>query len=264
MSASTAPYGASNVLARPTIEPVANRVWVVRGGMDYPAIALQVASGKLPRRPMNVYLIKEHDGVTMFDAGVESMAEPLKAICDRMGGLKRIVLGHAHGDHRGAAPHMGVPVYCHADAKSEAQTPGMPPYQDTGQIEKLLPRLAFPHLSRKWDGGPVKIDGTVAEGDEIAGFEARLFAGHAPGMIGLWRESDRLCLCSDTVYTLDPLTGEFGEARTPLEFANMDTRQAKESIRKLAALEPNEVWAGHADPVRGPDVVDQLERAARS
>jgi glyoxylase-like metal-dependent hydrolase (beta-lactamase superfamily II) len=258
----TAPYGASNVLARPTIEPVANRVWVVRGGMDYSTIALQALSGKLPRRTMNVYLIKEHDGVTMFDAGIRTMAEPLRAICERMGGLKRIVLGHAHGDHRGAAPRMGVPVYCHADAKAEAETAGVPPYQDYAQIPRRVARLAFPRLSDKWDGGPVKIDGTVKEGDDIAGFEVHLFDGHAPGQIGLWREQDRLCLCSDTVYTLDPLTGEFGAARTPLEFANMDTSKAKESIRRLAALEPREVWAGHADPVRGPDVVDQLERAA--
>jgi hydroxyacylglutathione hydrolase len=258
------PYGASNVLARPTIEPVANRVWVVRGGMDPTAIVLQALSGKLPRRTMNVYLIKEHDGVTMFDAGIVTMAAALRPITERMGGLKRIVLGHAHGDHRGAASRLQAPVYCHADAKDEAQTPGMPPYQHTEQIEKLMPRLAFPRLSEKWDGGPVKIDGTVKEGDEIAGFEARLFDGHAPGQIGLWRESDRLCLCSDTIYTLDPLTGEFGDARTPLEFANMDTQQAKASIRKLAKLEPNEVWAGHADPVRGEDVVEQLERAART
>lgn len=256
------PYGASNVLVRPTVEPVANRVWVVRGGMDYSTIALQGLSGKLPRRTMNVYLVKEHDGVTMFDAGIRSMADPLKAICERMGGLKRIVLGHAHGDHRGVAAHMGVPVYCHADAKAEAETAGVPPYQDYNQIPRRTARLAFPRLSEKWDGGPVKIAGTVAEGDEVAGFEVRLFDGHAPGQIGLWRESDRLCLCSDTVYTLDPLTGGFGAPRTPLEFANMDTRKAKESIRKLAALEPREVWAGHADPVHGPDVVDQLERAA--
>jgi hydroxyacylglutathione hydrolase len=261
---SSPPYGASNVLARPTIEPVANRVWVVRGGMDPTAIVLQALSGKLPRRTMNVYLIKEHDGVTMFDAGIVTMAAALRPITERMGGLKRIVLGHAHGDHRGAASRLQAPVYCHADAKDEAQTPGMPPYQHTEQIEKLMPRLAFPRLSEKWDGGPVKIDGTVKEGDEIAGFEARLFDGHAPGQIGLWRESDRLCLCSDTIYTLDPLTGEFGDARTPLEFANMDTQQAKASIRKLAKLEPNEVWAGHADPVRGEDVVEQLERAART
>jgi hydroxyacylglutathione hydrolase len=258
------PYGASNVLTKPTVEPVANRVWVVRGGMDATAIALQTLSGKLPRRTMNVYLIKEHDGVTMFDAGVVSMAEPLKRITERMGGLKRIVLGHAHGDHRGAAPHLGVPVYCHADAKQEAETPGMPPYQDHAQIEKLLPRLAFPRLNEKWDGGPVKIDGTISEGDDIAGFEVKLFDGHAPGQIGLWREQDRLCLCTDTIYTIDPLTGEFGDARTPLEFANMDTQRAKESIRKLAALEPDEVWPGHADPVRGNDVVDQLEKAART
>src|SRR5215212_11009682 len=143
------PYGASNVLNKPTIEPVANRVWVVRGGMDYAAIALQGLSGKLPRRTMNVYLIKEHDGVTMFDAGVRSMTEPLRAITERMGGLKRIVLGHAHGDHRGAAPFMDAPVYCHADAKTEAETAGMPPYQHTEQIAKRIPRMAFPYLSKK-------------------------------------------------------------------------------------------------------------------
>jgi hydroxyacylglutathione hydrolase len=257
------PYGASSVLARPTIEPVANRVWVVRGGLDYAMIALHGASGLLPRRTMNVYLVKEHDGVTMFDAGVVSMAEPLKAITERMGGLKRVVLGHGHGDHRGAAPHIGVPVYCHADAKAEAETPGMPAYQHTEEIPRRLARMAFPHLSRRWDGGPVRIEGTVGEGDDVAGFEVRLFRGHAPGQIGLWREQDRLCLCSDTVYTLDALTSEFGGPRVPYPFFNQDTAQARESVRKLAALEPREVWAGHADPVRGPDVVDQLEKAAR-
>jgi glyoxylase-like metal-dependent hydrolase (beta-lactamase superfamily II) len=172
------------------------------------------------------------------------------------------VLGHAHGDHRGAAPSLGVPVYCHENAKDEAETPGKPPYQDYAQIPRRLARLAFPRLERRWDGGPVKIAGTVEEGAEVAGFEVRLFEGHAPGMIGLWRESDRLCLCSDTVYTLDPLTGKFGGPRVPLEFANMDTAQAREAVRKLAALRPAEVWPGHADAVHGPDVAGQLEQAA--
>jgi glyoxylase-like metal-dependent hydrolase (beta-lactamase superfamily II) len=122
--------------------------------------------------------------------------------------------------------------------------------------------MAFPLLSRRWDGGPVKIDGTVAEGDDVGGFEVHLFDGHAPGQIGLWRESDGLCLCSDTVYTLDPLTGEFGGPRVPLPFFNMDTERARAAIRRLAALGPREVWAGHADAVRGPDVVEKLERAA--
>ena len=37
--------------------------------------------------------------------------------------------------------------------------------------------------------------------------------------------------------------------------------QAAGSIRKLAALRPSTVWAGHTDPVTG-DVVTQLEHAA--
>ena len=90
-------------------------------------------------------------------------------------------------------------------------------------------------LLRRWDGGAVKIDGTVSEGDEVAGFRVVDFPGHAPGLIGLWRESDHLCLCSDTVYTLDPMTGAFGAPRVPLEFANMDTAQAREAVRKLSA-----------------------------
>jgi hypothetical protein len=42
---------------------------------------------------------------------------------------------------------------------------------------------------------------------------------------------------------------------------NLDSAQGRASIRKLAALNPSTVWAGHADPVTG-DVVGQLERAA--
>ena len=257
------PYGASSVIARPTIEPVANRVWVVRGGLEYGAIALQALRGNLPRRTMNVYLIKEHDGVTMFDAGIAEMTEPLRVLTERMGGLKRIVLGHAHADHRGAAPGIDAPVYCHADAKAEAEDPEpIRPYMNLGDIPARLPRAAFPKLMREWDGGAVKIDGTIAEGDGIGGFEVRLFDGHGPGMIGLWRESDRLALVSDTIYTVDPLTGKFGGHRVPLEYFNQDTQRARDAIRRLAALEPREVWAGHADALTGDDVVDQLERAA--
>ena len=257
------PYGASTVLARPTIEPVANRVWVVRGGMDYATIPLAAIRGSLPRRTMNVYLIKDHDGVTMFDAGIAAMLEPLRTLAERMGGLKRIVLGHAHADHRGTAGGLGVPVFCHPDAKAEAESSTEPAYADYSKIETALGRKAFPHLMKAWDGGPVKIDGTFSEGDEVSGFEVRDFSGHAPGMIGLWRESDRLAIVSDTVYTVDPLTGKFGPPRVPHPFYTMDTRQALGSIAKLAKLEPREVWAGHADPVTGPDVVAQLERAAK-
>jgi len=178
-----------------------------------------------------------------------------------MGGLGRVVLGHAHADHRGAAPGLGAPVLCHPDEVEEAQAASEPSYVDYEKLDKPLTRKAMPKLIQEWDGGPVKIDGTLNEGDQVAGFTVVHFPGHAPGQIGLWRESDRLALVSDTVYTLDPQTGKFGGPRVPHPYYTQDTPKARESIRKLAALKPREVWAGHADPVTG-DVVDQLQRAA--
>jgi hydroxyacylglutathione hydrolase len=112
-----------------------------------------------------------------------------------------------------------------------------------------------------WDGGPTAIAGTLSEGDEVAGFRVIELPGHAPGLIGLFRESDRLALGSDIVYTLDIQTGRKGAPRIPHPAFDADTEQARASIRKLAELGPSVVWAGHADPVSG-DVAGQLEQAA--
>jgi glyoxylase-like metal-dependent hydrolase (beta-lactamase superfamily II) len=136
----------------------------------------------------------------------------------------------------------------------------MRPYH---RFEILEPpaRWVIPRLMPVWDGGSVQITGTVAEGDEIAGFRVIELPGHAPGLIGLFRERDRLALVSDCFYTLDLRTGMKAPARVPHPSTNASTEQAAESIRKLAALNPSAAWAGHTDPVTG-DVIAQLEHAA--
>ena len=128
-------------------------------------------------------------------------------------------------------------------------------------------RWIYPILLRRWDGGAVKIDGTVSEGDEVAGFKVIHFPGHAPGLIGLWRESDRVALVSDIVYLVDsarlkPLPE--GEASVPHPAWAWDHQQAKESVRKLAALDPAVVCAGHAEPLRGENLRATLEERPRS
>jgi glyoxylase-like metal-dependent hydrolase (beta-lactamase superfamily II) len=85
--------------------------------------------------------------------------------------------------------------------------------------------------------------------------------GHAPGQIALFRESDRLALSTDCFYTLNIGTGRHIAPKVPAEGTNLDTGQARASIRKLAALEPAAAWPGHAGPLTG-DVRAQLERAA--
>lgn len=250
--------GARGRLARrligPDVEPVAEGVWLIRGDI---------------RKSMNVYLIADQGGVTVFDAGTRAMRSGIAALAASMGGVKRVVLGHGHPDHRGAAAGLGAPVFCHADEAADAEGDGGAHYFDMTLLQWfapgaiMFPRPLMPRLIRIWDGGPVKIEGTLAEGDEVAGFEVVHLPGHAPGQIALWRESDRLALSTDVFYTLDPETGRPGHPRLPHRAFNRDTEQARASIRRLAAMEPAAAWPGHARPLRG-DVRAQLERAAET
>jgi hydroxyacylglutathione hydrolase len=227
-------------------EPVADGVWVVRGGF--------------PSKEMNVYLVRDGDGVMLFDAGIKAMTGGVASAGASLGGITRVLLGHGHPDHRGVAPYVGVPVLCHPDNREDAEGDGGVRYFDYSKL-KAYARPVYPYLLRMWDGGPVTIAGTVNEGDEVAGFEVVDLSGHGPGMIGLWRASDRLALTSDCFYTLDPQTGREGHPRVPHAAFNFDTEQARASIRKLAAMEPASAWPGHAKPLNG-DVRGQLEHAA--
>ena len=236
-------------LLRPFVQPdvgqVAEGVWIVRGGF--------------PQKTMNVYLIEDGGEVTVFDAGIRSMTRGIASVAAGLGGIKRVVLGHGHPDHRGAAPGLGAPVFCHPDNVADTEGDGGAHYFDFSKLDWYA-RPVMPRLLGVWDGGPVKVEGTVSEGDEVAGFRVVDLPGHAPGLIGLWRESDRLALTSDCFYTLDPQTGRKGAVRVPHVAFNHDTEQAKASIRKLAAMEPAAAWPGHADPLTG-DVRGQLEGA---
>lgn len=228
---------------------VAEGVWVVQGQ---------------PGR-CNVYLIEnggDEGGVTLFDAGARTMTRAVAREAAKLGGITQIVLGHGHTDHRGSAPGLKAPVVCHPQEVQDAQgsggwrywpadLAGLPPV--LRQVHKAMHRFA-------WDGGPVQISGTVSEGDRIAGFQVIDLPGHAPGQIGLWRDSDRLALVSDCFYTVD-MWGRGCDPHVPERTYNYDTEQARESIRKLAEMEPAAAWPGHANPVTG-DVRGKLLKAA--
>jgi len=224
--------------------PVADGVWLVRGGF--------------PRRTMNVYLIEDGGGVTAFDAGIRGMGGAVAALARELGGIRRVVLGHAHPDHRGGAPGMGAPVLCHPAEVADVEGDGGTRYFDYSKLAGWA-RLQMPILMRLADGGPVGVAGTVAEGDEVAGFRVVELPGHAPGQIGLWRSADRLALTSDCFYTLDSVPP--GSPYLPKLAYTFDADRARESVRKLASLRPEAAWPGHADPVTG-DVRAKLEAAA--
>jgi glyoxylase-like metal-dependent hydrolase (beta-lactamase superfamily II) len=233
------------------MERVAEGVWLLRGDL---------------RKSMNIYFVEDGDGVVQFDAGSKAMVKAARKAAEQLGGVKQVVLGHAHADHRGTAASMGAPVLCHPDEVAEAESnASIAPYMELSELPVAPVRWIYPFLLRRWDGGPVKIDGTISEDEEIAGFRVIHFPGHAPGLIGLWRESDRVALVSDVVYLVDSARLKAlpeGEASVPHPAWAWDHAKAKKSVRKLAALEPEIVGAGHAEPLRGENLRETLERAA--
>jgi glyoxylase-like metal-dependent hydrolase (beta-lactamase superfamily II)/predicted ester cyclase len=233
--------------AKSDLERVADGVWLLRGGIP---------------RTMNVYLLEdEGGGVTLFDAGIEPMTHAIAAAAAPLGGINRVVLGHADADHRGAAPGLRAPVLCHPADRAAAESPeSLRDYHHLGRLH-IPGRWVYPYLLRYWDGGPVEIAGTVEEGDDVSGFRVVHLPGHAPGLIALFRDGDRLALTSDCFYVIDPETSRKVPPGPPHPAFNDDTEQARESMRKLAALEPSAAWPGHADPLTG-DVRAQLEHAA--
>ncbi|MGZ5358207.1 MAG: MBL fold metallo-hydrolase [Solirubrobacterales bacterium] len=237
----------------PDLQKVAEGVWLVRGDL---------------MRGMNVYLLEEPGGgVTAFDSGTRPMAKAIPKAAERLGGLKRVVLGHSHSDHRGAAPSLGAPVFCHPGERPYAEKPTWrenAPYWDMDLLEVKSVHWLYEHwLHDRWDSGAVEIAGTLAEGDDVCGFEVKDLPGHSPGLIGLWRASDRVAIVSDTVYFADSarLKG-LDYPNVPHRAFNWDTELAARSVRKLAALDPALVCAGHEEPHSAPDMRSQLERAA--
>jgi steroid delta-isomerase-like uncharacterized protein len=234
-------------VAKRDLERVADGVWLLRGGVP---------------RTMNVYLIEdEGGGVTLYDAGIKAMTHAVARAAAPLGGINRIVLGHADADHRGTAAGLRVPVFCHPADRDAAESDE--PVRSYHRLDRLgIPaRYVYRHLLSFWDGGAVEIAGTVEEGDDVSGFRVVHLPGHAPGLIGLFRERDRLALTSDCFYVIDPETSRKVPPGPPHEAFNDDGEQARASIRKLAALDPSAAWPGHADALTG-DVRAQLERAA--
>jgi glyoxylase-like metal-dependent hydrolase (beta-lactamase superfamily II)/predicted ester cyclase len=229
-------------------EPVADGVWLLRGGLF---------------RAMNVYLIEEPDGsgVTAFDAGERGMPAAILSAAAERGGLRRVVLSHGDDDHRGAAPFLGAPVLCHPAEVEACRAGGDRDYwrmEELPAVVRRFHRLMHDHV---WDGGPVEIADTLTEGDEVAGFRVVETPGHAPGLIALFRESDRVALISDALYVTD-MWGRERPAGVPVEAYNLDTEQARASVRKLADLDPSLACVGHLGPIEGPDVPGQLRAAA--
>jgi len=189
-----------------------------------------------PRNGINAYVL----GEILIDSGVKQSAGKLKkALTGRT--ITALALTHAHIDHAGAAKQltaeMGIPYWVGALDAEAARTGDAVP--------------AKPWLDRfgNFPGAPVARE--LVEGDEVAGFKVLDTPGHSPGHVSYWRESDRVLVCGDVFNNMNLITTVPGLHQPPSIFSP-DPARNRESMKRLAALEPALMLVGHGPPLRDP------------
>ena len=219
------------------------------------APGLHALSG-FPPNAFNVYLVETGNGVVVIDTATRhARRRILRQLGERR--PEGIFVTHAHRDHAGAmhavAEATGAPVWAStADADAlEGKAPEPIPNPDS-----LINRI----FGGWWkDHHPVAR--RLSEAERVGSFEVIAFPGHTPGMIGLWRESDRVVLCADTIRTVNLFTGIPQVGEMPDAFT-LDKAESRRSIRKLAALEARLVCPGHGRALRGDEAVEKVRALA--
>ena len=203
----------------------------------------------LPPNAINVYVI----GDVLVDAGTKLALRRIRRQTKTLP-LSAHALTHAHPDHQGAShaicTERGIPLWVgEGDADAMESPQGIARSQPPGLVNKLQDRF--------WTGPPHPVARRLREGDEVAGFEVLEVPGHSAGHVAFWRESDRVLVAGDVMNNMDVRTGIPG-LREPLPVFTPDPVRNRESIRRLAALEPSLVLFGHGAPLSDRHKLDRF------
>jgi len=223
---------------------------------------------------VNIFMIGEPGGTwVLVDAGLGGYANRIRSVAEEYFGVgvhpSAIVLTHGHFDHVGALQELlsfwNVPVYAH---KLEApyltgRSSYPPPDPSVGGGLMSLMSWAYPNK-------PIDITANlemISEGDTIpvmSEWQIIHTPGHTAGHISLFRESDRTLIAGDALTTVKQESAwavykQRQEMHGPPAYFTSDWFAARQSMIKLAALEPSVIAAGHGIPMRGEQMREQLD-----
>ncbi|PWC98310.1 MBL fold metallo-hydrolase [Azospirillum sp. TSO5] len=183
-----------------------------------------------------------------------------------------IVMTHGHFDHVGAledlAEEWDAPVYAHPlehpYLNGQAAYPPGDPSVGGG---------AMAALARFYPRKPVDVgsrlralpeDGSVPM---MPGWRWVHTPGHSVGHVSLWRERDRSMIVGDAFVTTGQESAyavavQRAEMHGPPMYFTVEWDKARESVARLAALEPELVITGHGEPMHGAEMRTALHRLA--
>src|SRR3954452_2968769 len=198
-----------------------------------------------PPNAINVYLA----GDVVFDAATR---QGTRRVLRQLRGkaITAHALTHAHADHQGASSAicttLRVPFWVgRGDVEAAEGGPEViSRHQRPGPINRFQKRF--------WTGPGHPVDRALAEGDTVGEFTVLDTPGHSAGHVSYWRERDRVLILGDVVNTMNLMTTRKG-LQEPPELFTPDPARNRESIRRLAALRPALVCAGHGPPLCDPD-----------
>lgn len=227
---------------------------------------------------VNLYMIGDivSGDFVLVDAGAPNRSEDIiAAVEDRFGKNSRpkaIILTHGHFDHVGSVIELvnlwDVPVYAH-----ELELPyltGKESYPtgdstvEGGLIAKMSAAFPVEPINLASHIHSLPTDGAVPH---LPDFKWIHVPGHTPGQVALFREKDRLLIAADAFVTtkqesLYHVLTQKKELSGPPRYLTTDWPAAKESVQKLASLEPIIAVTGHGPLMQGAELTEKLKHLA--
>lgn len=210
----------------------------------------------------------------LVDTGMPESFEKLLTMTENRYGKgskpKAIILTHGHFDHVGAVVDLvkrwDVDVYAHENElpflTGKMSYPEPDGTVEGGLVAKMSPMFPVEPIDLSNYIKPLPTDGTVPFMD---GWRWIHTPGHSPGHVSLFRASDRTLIAGDAFVTvkqesLYKVITQTKEINGPPRYLTTDWLKAKESVRKLAYLNPNIAITGHGHPMGREELTEGLTR----
>jgi glyoxylase-like metal-dependent hydrolase (beta-lactamase superfamily II) len=206
--------------------------------------------------PVNCYLVKDDDGLTLIDAALPKSEKKILAAADKLGApIVRIALTHAHGDHVGALDALRAALP-NAEVVISARDARLLRGDDSLDADE-------PQVKVRGGISPCRTQPTqlLQAGDRVGWLQVIACPGHTPGHIAFLDLRDQTLIAGDAFQTRGG-TAVSGVIRPMFPFPAFGTwhkATALTSAKHLRRVLPSRLAVGHGPVLEGPQVA--MDRA---